>query len=171
VRPSETATLLCAGEVLSWHHLGRRRSLDQRRYEDYLQGRGQDVWTRKRDRQEASSSPSCAGLAAGSKAFRERMGEMVSALVMQKCEAGVLRRRGASSSRRTGGSETLAQRQSTLRVGSRLTAPRHPAAFWGAYAVWGCQAAFRAFPLCRALNALDVQRTSFREFSAASPST
>jgi putative transposase len=80
---------LCAAEVLSWHYLDWRRSADRRRYEDYLQERAQDAWSRTRDRQDeaAELAELRRGWALGSEAFRERMGELVDALVMQRKRA------------------------------------------------------------------------------------
>ncbi|HEY5705731.1 MAG TPA: transposase, partial [Terrimicrobiaceae bacterium] len=79
---------LAAAEVLSWHHLDWRRSAERRRYERYLQKRAQEAWTESGNRQEAAELAELRqGWALGSQVFRERMSDIVDALMLQRKRA------------------------------------------------------------------------------------
>ena len=88
VRPREAPLLACCGRRPTWHHLDWRRSAERRRYERYLQKRAQEAWTESGNRQEAAELAELRqGWALGSQVFRERMSDMVGALMLQRKRA------------------------------------------------------------------------------------
>jgi REP element-mobilizing transposase RayT len=90
---------LRAAEVLAWHHLDRRRSVDRRRYEDYLQARpGRVVQEKGSPRRGGRTGGVASGMGLGQRSVSGADGRSRGRFGEAK-EAGFLCWRGASSPR------------------------------------------------------------------------